>query len=132
MVLVDCQNTIRSFCSEYAPSSEDCSQEDEDSDDGCADLPGLSEDEAGDFDDADDEYYEQRLARSWLSMRRGRKATAAAGRAETAAEAVPGSAGRQCTAETADAEEEEDEETAGPEASVSFDGGFRVPERVYR
>ena len=99
------------------------SNDDNENDEGPSDLSGLSGDEAGEFDDADDDYFEQRLARSWLSKRRERMTSRIAIQG-------PSSSSRQINSEeerTGPAERE-----GGEEASVSFDGGFRVPERTYR
>ena len=97
--------------------------ENEDDKDPFSDLSGLSGDEAGEFDDADDDYFEQRLARSWLSKRRESKIS------QIAIRGSPSSQQPMLTEEERNGGQQEEE---GEEASVSFDGGFRVPERIYR
>lgn len=90
--------------------------------DGSDGSGGASEDEGGEYDDADAEYYEQRLERAvgsgflWQAW---------------GVDAAAGASGGGGSAAAADAQQEEQEGRQRDEEDVVFDGGFRVPGRVY-
>ncbi len=92
--------------------SDDVDLSDVDNDD---DGEREEEDAAGEFDDECDDYFEQRLARSWAASKRSRLATGV-----TADEAIE--------VEYPENDDGLEEEEGG---SVAFDGGFKVPSRVF-